>query len=338
MFRPIHLLPKPDNLDKILEYKERWESEPGKKCYNFIINKIKEGGGEDFLQWDFQEGPDLKLIMEDEWDLKGIKIWELDINFPQEDNFENMDFSYAKFWHSKFKNATFSNTYFGFSKLYNCEFKNCLFGFTNFYGAKFEKVKFENCSFIEYNSFNNCDFIECEFDNFFTDRNLFIDCNFDVNTIVKKISFKPIHDFRIIFEKQNLSNIYKGIKDSYLSGEVFDKYREYYFKQKRSETKYTKRGMSKIGGYFVESLAGYGVRPLFTLGFIIIVIFIFTLIYYFKFPLPKSLLMSLSALTTMGEVPNVCPYNFFYILESTIGIFLFALFVTILANIWFSEK
>lgn len=340
MFRPIHLLPKPINpdFDKSLKYKERWEKEYGKKCYDFIINKIKEGGGEDFLQWDFQQGHDLKHIMESEGDLKGIKIWELDIDFPKTDNFEAIDFSYAEFWHSKFKNATFLSTYFGFSEFYNFEFEKCLFSFTNFYGVRFEKVNFKNSTFVEHNSFNNCEFIDCEFDNFFTQKNLFTDCLFDANTQVKNLSFEPIHKFQVKLENNNLPNIYKGIKDSYLSGQVFDKYREYFFEQKKTETRYLKKGIQQIGNYLLENLTGYGVRPSATLSFMLMIIFIFSILYSFKYSFSRSLVISFTAFTTMGEAPGVSPYNFLYALESGVGICLFALLITVLANIWFSEK
>jgi len=341
MYRQIYLLlPHHESLesDKISKYKKRWETEIGKKCYDFIIDKIKKGGGEDFLQWEFEKGTYLNRIMENQWDLKGIKIWQLNIHFPSVDNFVGIDFSYTEFWHCKFKNATFSSVYFGFSNFHNFEFEFCLFGFTNFYCVKFEKVKFKNCTFIEHNYFINCEFINCEFDNFFTEKNLFIDCLFNVNTKVKNISIKPIHNFSVKLEKKNLPDIYKGIKDSYLAGEVFGKYREYFFKQKEAETQYIKSGISKLGSYLLKNLTGYGVKPLYTLRSLITIIVIFTLIYSIKFPLSDSILMSLSSLTTMGEVPNICPYNFIYILESAIGICLFALFITILANIWFSEK
>ncbi len=340
MFRPIHLLPKPINsdFDKISEYKERWEKGHGEKCYDFVINKIKKGGGEDFLQWDYQQGQDLKHIMKDEWDLKGIKIWQLDIDFPKGDNFEGIDFSFAEFWHSRFKSATFPSTYFEFSKFYNFKFEDCLFSFANFYGVKFEKVKFKNCTFVEHNSFNNCEFIDCEFDNFFTAGNLFIDCLFDVNTQVKNISFKPIHKFKVELENSNLPNIYKGIKNSYLSGQVFDKYREYFFKQKRSETRYLKRGIKKLGSYFLENLTGYGVRPTAVLSFMFLIISFFFLGFLTKYSVSESIIMSIGAFTSSGNILETYPYNYLYVIESFLGIGLFALLITVLANIWFSEK
>ena len=127
MFTPIHLLPKPRNpdYDDIPSYKERWEKGVGEECYKKVIKMIREGAGEDFLQSAF-EARELQ-VMSDYQDLKGIKIWKEDIDFPSGDSFEGIDFSYSEFWHSKFNNAVFGSTYSAFSKVYNFEFKNCLF-------------------------------------------------------------------------------------------------------------------------------------------------------------------------------------------------------------------
>ena len=44
------------------------------------------------------------------------------------DTFENIDFSYARFWHSSFTNGVLL-TNMAFTKAYNCEFKRCIFTF-----------------------------------------------------------------------------------------------------------------------------------------------------------------------------------------------------------------
>lgn len=342
MFQPIHLLPKPRNpdYDDIPLYKERWEKGVGKEWYDKIIVKIEEGAGEDFLQWDYENDAGLHGLIGDQWDLKGIKIWKKEIDFPNGDSFEAIDFSYSEFWHSKFNNAVFGSTYFSFGKLYNFEFKNCLFHFSNWYGVKFEKVKFVNCTFVEYNSFTNCKFINCEFENCFIDKNIFYDCLFDANTVVKKLSRHSVDTvFKAKLEMKYLSEIYKGIKDSYLAGEVFDKYREYFYEQKANETRHIKTGIKKLLGFLQENITGYGVKYFRTFEFGLLVILLFSFIYIgagnFIF---ESLLMSASAFATMGDIPTLPPYNYIYVTESLLGISLLALLVTVMANVWFSEK
>ena len=117
MFQPIHILNT--NTEELKKYQERWQTDKGRKIQEYIVKKIKVGAGEDFLQYDYEVG---KLpILENEWDLKGIQIWKLDITFPKNDTFEAIDFSYSRFWHSKFKNAAFVGGGGGsFARIYNC--------------------------------------------------------------------------------------------------------------------------------------------------------------------------------------------------------------------------
>lgn len=340
MFRPIHLLPIPTHphLDHITEVKERWEKGVGITYHEKIIELIKRGGGEDFLQVDYQRVGGFGQIMEDQGDLKGIQVSNLSIDFPKTDNFEGINFSYAEFWHSTFNNATFLSTYFGFSKFYNFNFKNCIFLCTNFYGVKFENVRFINCSFIESCSFNNCEFVNCTFDKYFTKENLFIDCLFDVNTYVSDFSKKSLNESREVLDNKNVPNIYKGIKNSYLAGEVFDKYRKYFYKQKEAETRYLKKGFNKIGNYLTENITGYGVRPTTVLASMLFVLLSFFTLYLLNFSPAESIVLSFSAFTTLGDIPDKVPFNYLYIIEAALGIGSFALLITVLANIWFSEK
>jgi Pentapeptide repeats (8 copies) len=115
-FQRIDLLPRYDPAARN-KVQSRWEHDDGRSLCERVIEKIRKGAGEDFLQWDFEQG---RLgFLEDYWDLAGIQLSNEDITFPTGDNFENIDFSYAKFWHCVFVNATFPQTHFSFAKLYN---------------------------------------------------------------------------------------------------------------------------------------------------------------------------------------------------------------------------
>lgn len=337
MFQPIHLLNT--NIEELKKYQERWESDIGKHIQEKIIEEIKKGAGEDFLQYDFQSG---KLpILENEWDLKGIQIWKLDIIFPNTDTFEAIDFSYSRFWHSKLKNAAFVGGGGGsFARIYNCQFTNCLFYLCGWRGCTFEKVKFTKCDFMEHTYFVNCEFKDCEFVDCFLKENIFFDCLFDVNSWVGHLE-KQTNDFgKHVLDNKDLPGIYKGIKDSYRAGEVYDKYRNYFFKQKSSETQFLKKGLPKISAQVQESLTGYGIRPFRVVewALFIVLLFVNVYIYLFKQQFDYALIASLGAFATMGDVPTIPLMNYLYLIESLLGIGFFALFITVLANVWFGEK
>ncbi len=337
MFQPIHLINT--NIDELKKYQERWESDRGRKIQEYIIEKIKKGAGEDFLQYDFESG---KLpILEGEWDLKGIQIWKLDVVFPKNDTFEAIDFSYSRFWHSTFKNAAFVGGGGGsFARIYNCQFINCLFYLCGWRGCTFEKVKFTKCDFMEHTYFVNCEFKDCEFVGCFLKENVFSDCLFDVNSSVGQFEKQTNNFGKHVLDNKDLPGIYKGIKDAYSAGEVYDKHRDYFFKQKATETQYLRKGFSKISAQIQESMTGYGVRPLRVVEWAVFIILMFAIIYFsiFKQSIDIAFITSLSAFSTMGNVPNISFMNYLYLFESLLGIGFFALFITVLANVWFGEK
>ena len=150
-FHRIDMLPAFDANERSRQ-RTRWNEAEDVK--NKILARIRAGAGEDFLQWEFENG-NLGPI-EDQWDLAGFDLFSEELVFSgNDDNFENIDFSYSEFWHTKFSNATFSQARFTFARLYNVEFHNCLFSFAHFYGAKLERCRFVNCDFIQENGFSN---------------------------------------------------------------------------------------------------------------------------------------------------------------------------------------
>lgn len=341
MFTPLHLLPQ-FNGNESVKYQNRWRDYNGRQIFEKIIKMIENGAGEDFLEWDFDKGN--LGFLENKGDLKGVNIFKKDINFPKGDNFEGIDFSYGKFYHSKFNNATFIESSFGFSSLYNCVFKNCLFAYNSFYGCTIEKVKFINCDFVENNAMSNCVLIETEYKNCFYNNVLFTDCKFDGNTSLDTPKDKPSSSFNAELDKTHLAEIYKSIKEAYFSGGVFMESKQYFFKQKQSITRHNKKGkLNKIGNFLLEFITGYGIKPMRVLFSMLLIFILFSSFFIGKLGFAKGILLSAGAFFTFGANANYLQYlsNFFkilYILEAFTGISMIALFIVVLSNLWFTEK
>ncbi|MGH6666150.1 MAG: pentapeptide repeat-containing protein [Pseudolabrys sp.] len=274
-FQRIDLLPRYDPAARN-KARSRWEDEEGRSLSETITEKIRKGAGEDFLQWDFEEGT--LGFLEDYWDLAGIQLFNEEITFPTGDNFENIDFSYARFWHCIFIDATFPQTHFAFTRLYNVEFKNCLFSFASFYGATFEKCKFIDCDFVEENGFENCEILDTRFDNCFFNKNKFTDCKFDEGVVfhfkkqpqVFGLLAQTASGFKESLEKSSISGIYRGIKDGFLAGGIYNKSRDYVFRQHQAYTRFNQIGrLGRAKAYSWELIAGYGLRPGRVLAFLI---------------------------------------------------------------------
>lgn len=333
MFTSIEQLNLYDPDDKIL-LQARWKTPEGEKDKERVCALITEGAGKHFLDSEL-------TITDDSLDLKGIDIWKLDVEFPARDNFRGIDFSYSEWWHSHWKGATFSNTAVDFSRLYNITFDKCLFGFSHWYGTRFEKVVFKNCDFVERESFRNCEFLDCKFENCFFSREIFYDCKFDVRTYISPLQKEPTSKFQVALADTNISELLKGIKDAYLSGEVYQQYRNYFFKQKQAETRHLKQGLDKILSYSNELLTGYGVKPLRPVitSLLVITTFSFFFTCLEGIPLSEALLLSMASFASVGSGDGVSNFTSFFInLEAITGIALFALFVTVLSNVAFAEK
>jgi|SRR5581483_104272 uncharacterized protein YjbI with pentapeptide repeats len=342
MFTPIHLLPQHSIRDRN-KYQDRWTDPENQRIRDKILRIIRNGAGEDFLQTIYEGNQD---FFEDMWDLKGINISGEEINFPSADNFTAIDFSYASFYHSKLTNATFYNTAFYFTKIYNCEFINCIFAFAGFYGSTLEKTKFINCEFIEYHRITNCDFTEVKFENCFILQRPFFDCKFDEQTIINDPLDKPLRmpGNNLKLSKSDLAEIFKGIKESYMAGDVIKQARQYFFKERQSVTRYNSKNLrEKINGYFLELITGYGIKPFRVLLAMLIVFLIFSIIFISKIGFSEGLLLSAGAFFTFGANTNYLQtlgtlFKIVYIAEPFFGISLMALFITVLANYWFREK
>ena len=345
-FSRIDLLPL-YNANERRKSRERWEDDVGRGLYEQIIGKIREGAGEDFLQWDFEKG---RLgFLKDYWDLAGIQFSGEDITFPNGDNFENIDFSYAQFWHSKFVGACFPQTHFAFARLYNVTFKNGVFAFAHFYGCELEKCTFEDCDFVDENGFSNCDFIGTKFVNCFFNKNKFMNCRFDENVeivnrkapLLRGLLTRPVW-MKDELTPDHISGIYRGIKDGFLDGEIFSKARHYAFLQRQAYTRYNKP--FNVGSYIWEFVAGYGTKPLRVL---IVLCAAFGLSFaWFLYRLGNvsdSLLLGAGAFLTFGAKTELLARlslldHVIYIVAAFCGVALIALFITVLTSVLLKEN
>jgi hypothetical protein len=343
-FQRIDLLPSYSHSERNAA-RERWGTDDGIQLSEKVHQMIRDGGGEDFLEGEFEAG---RLgFIEDRWDLRGLSLFQEHIEFPEDDNFENIDFTYGDFYHCIFIGACFPQTHFGFTNFYNVEFSNCLFAFAHFYGARLEKCKFINCDFVEHNGFTNCSFSETAFQDCFFDSNKFFDCKFDGAVVFKNSSSR----YRLLLKARrfntsigSISAIYQGIKDAYAAGEVWRQVRRYRFLQYKANTRHDIRGTEKLSAYTWEYIAGYGLRPLrvlISLGSLYLAAYL-----WFSYLLgewDKSAILVAGALFTFGantELLNGMSIinHIFYIFLSFLGISLSALFVTVMANVLLQDR
>ena len=343
MFTPIHLLPRLEN-EKLDSYQQRWETEQGQALTEKIIQMIRNGAGEDFLQADF-ENHQLGFL-ESMWDLKGFNIHGETLNYEGEGSgwFENIDFSYAHFYHSRFRHGEFAPVSFAFARIYNCEFAECTFSFASFYGATLEKVTFRSCNFIEQNAFTNCDFQDVKFENCFIPESIFRDCRFDASTTISDPLQRSLRKWKLTLDKKRLAGIFQGVKEAYSAGGVFKQSRKYLFRQNQASTRYNRATFSDaIGGYALEFLTGYGVRPLRVLAVLVLLVGVAIGVFSLKVGFENALILASGGFFTFGgyiDLLKCLPifYKALYVFMAFSGMFLTGLYVTVWANVWFRER
>ncbi|MGA9363281.1 MAG: hypothetical protein WBW16_02825 [Bacteroidota bacterium] len=341
MFTPIHLLPQ--NTGGHRKYKERWETVEGRALHDKILEMIRQGGGEDFLEADFQSG---RLgFLEDERDLQGFQLHNENIVFPKEDNFQAIDFSYAEFWNSHFTNAFFYCT-MSFTKFYGCTFTKCIFSFNHCYAAMFDKVTFIDCDFIEYDTFTNCSFSETVFKNTFFPTNGFHDCLFDAKTKFDSFPERPstAYSESVRLQDENKSDLFRAVSEAYLGGRVRAMARTYKFRSLQCSTRHNTEGFrEKIAGFVFEYLSGYGLRPSRVIAAMFTYFLLAFLLFASQVGFQDSLLLTCGALFTFGAKAQLLDkmswlFHFVYILSSFAGISLTALFVTVLVNVFVTNN
>jgi hypothetical protein len=342
MFAPIDRLPQFDP-EKQAKYRDRWQDAPGRALHDKILAMIRAGAGEDFLQWEFEQG---RLgFLEDMLDLKGLNIFDEQFNFPSGDTFENINFDYAEFWHSKFNNAVFYCS-MAFTRVHNCEFKRCIVSFNRAYATTFEKCRFVECEFVETNSFTNCVFLDTTLENCFIPKRLFFDCTFDQVTLVGPFAPRPfrMNPDSFTIDLKDRSDVLSGIEQAYRDGGVLTKARDYYFQRMQAVTRYNSATRFEMfSGFCKEYLAGYGVRPLRVLAVMVVAFLLSTLVFASAVGLGDGTILSAGALFTFGARADLLTqlgpfYRIVYVLTAFAGISLTALLITVLANVWFRER
>ena len=341
MFSPIHSLLQPQLADSE-KFTERWNSRDGYRVQARVLELIRAGAGEDFLQSDFESGS--LPILETMWDLKGLQLANEDLHLPRQDNFENIDFSFARFSHCNFHNGYFA-CQFRFARLVACRFEHCTFQFTQFYAATLEDVTFVSCDFIEGDSFVNCALTRVPFNLCFIPQNVFVDCQFDQGTAVSQLQPRPVNSgSSLVFDERNRAQIYRAIKDAYSSGSAFSEARSYFFMEMQSIRRHNLLGRrQRILPFLFELIAGYGVKPARVLATLALVFLFSTLIFYQKESLADALLLASGGIFTFGAKADVLKnlgflFTLWYVLSAFLGISLTALFVTVLANVFLRER
>ena len=340
MFTPIHQLSQNDR-NEATRYRERWDSAEGQTLADDLRVRIRNGAGEDFLQWDFEQG---RLgFLEDYHDLKGLELQGEDITFPRGDNFEGVDFSYASWYNSTFRGACFISR-FNFTRLFNCEFRDCTFAFNSFFGSRLERVRFINCQFVENNSFVNCDCVELQMRNSFFSEDLFTDCRFDAATVVEDPTEKPLSFSDLTLDHRRLAAIFRGLKDAYDAGGVHSRARTYFFRQMRAARRFNSTTrLQRVMGLSLELLAGYGVRPLRVLRAMALFLLLSIGVFAAHWGLKGGLALGAGSFFTFGARADLLnnaglAWWVWYVVTAFAGVSLTALFVTVLANVWLRER
>ena len=224
------------------------------------------------------------------------------------------------------------------------EFRNCVFAFAHFYGARLEKCKFIDCDFVESNGFSNCDFTDTVFQDCHFNENKFVDCKFNENTRITEI-IRKARNFQAELSNRDLTVVYRGIKEAYVSGGLPKQARRYQLLQNRAYTKHNLAfGFEKIRSLIWGAIAGYGLLPSRVLiSLLSVFLASFAWFCYRLGDVAHALIFTSGALFTFGakadllDQLSIWDYAL-YILTSFAGISLSALFVTVMASVLLRDR
>lgn len=327
-------------------YRKRWtdpETHRETKTFERVTALIKEGAGEGFLNHDFFRGnlPGL----DDDLDLKGLKIWEVELEPERGDTFKGMSFDYSEVWHSKFKKVVFLSCRFNFARFYNCIFEDCSFVFTHFVGATFEKCQFIRCDFAEPCNWENGMFKNTQFDGcFLGERTPFSDCYFDDQTTVFNMAPQSFHfGEKVRMKKEALAGYYASFQAAYEASGADDMALDCYWRGRQAFSRHNLSRARKLRALANEWLTGYGLRPFRPLLALLALYFVATLVFWAEMPLKESMVFSAGGLFTFGAGSEHFkdlgyPGTIFYVSLAFFGITLTALFVTCVASLAFRAK
>lgn len=331
MYTSVYLLTQ-NISDKRNKYQERWKTKNGIQLKQDILTLLKNGITNDSLH----KTPK---------DLKGLTIEDEEIFTKSPDILKGADLAFIYLFNTHFKNLNFTDASITYAKFYHVTFSDCIFSSTTFYACYLENVTFINCDFLERNDVRNCRFTNVCFKNCFIETNLFHSCRFDEQTHIDTLRSTSQHiKKQIHFDPKELAELYKGLKNSYMAGKVINQSRDCYYLERQAITRYIlENPFEKVGNYFLEIIAGYGIKPLRVLLWMVLLFIVFSLIFIAKIGYPDGLLLSTGAYFTNGAgTPYLQDLGIFYqslfILESLLGILFTTIFVTVMANLWLRER
>jgi hypothetical protein len=183
------------------------------------------------------------------------------------------------------------------------------------------------------------------FENCFVPYRPFFDCRFNETTIIGEFQRHPRKGPKNLeLIRKDLAEVYRGIREAYVSGAVIDKADLYFIEMKKALTRYNSRTIhQKILGYTLELVTGYGIQPSRVLVTMFATLTIFTLIFSTKIGFKDGSLLSAGAFFTFGAYTDYLKtfgpiLRILYIAQAFLGVFLTALLVTVLANKWFRDR
>ncbi len=333
-------------IDQREKYRNRWidsETNQETESYKTVIALINEGAGKHFLNDLFYRNrlPEL----ESDLDLKGLKLWKIELDFGDRDNFKGISFAHGEWWHCNFINCVFYSCDLDFLEAYGCTFNKCAFVFTHFIGAKFRNCNFIDCDFGEPCSWENGEFINTVFESCFLGQTTpFSDCYFDDRTKVTNMrTYSPHFGQKVSMPNEALSGFFNSFLKSYEASGSVELENKYFWEARKAFTRYNTAGSAKILSLANELVTGYGRKPLRPLAALFLVHVVGVLIFSIKVSFADSLLLTAGALFTFGAGTTHLEqfgvgWRLFYIFLAFFGVTGTAVFITTLANLWFSSK
>ena len=144
-------------------------------------------------------------------------------------------------------------------------------------------------------------------------------------------------------DPKKLSDVFGGIEEAYRDGGVTTQAREYFFRRMQAVTRHNSdTRLAKFYGFLKEWLAGYGVRPFRVLGAMFGALLISATTFSLALGNPDGMMLAAGALFTFGAKADLLDrlglmYRVLYVFTAFVGISLTAMFIAVLANVWFRE-
>lgn len=298
-------------------------------------------------------------------------LYLINTYFSSNADFKGDDFNDVSFWGSSFNgNTYFWNANFSGDSAYfeNVAFRGfTIFGYTRFSGysdfryanfsgftifgdaifngdAIFEDTRFSGVTFTRA-QFNGADFINANFigDAYFADASFKSDGKFS-GTKFSKVNFNEVNFDNVDISWSSLKNalIYDGktyvkLIKHFRDVEQFDDADDAYY-QYRQLTQANKNGFSWIYDEIWRITCGYGVKPLNTILFSVLIILVFSLIYWKGGypPIQDAFYFSIATFAS-AESKDWYPEDRYrkiaLVIERLLGVFILSLFIVTLTTV-----